>query len=377
MHPNKAQSAPIAPITVAFDMTFPDRNEGGTGVYARSLLRELQRRDDVAVRELHGPSTRGPVHMLRWLLWGARRATLGSKAQLLHCPAFVAPWRSPVPLVITIHDASTLRFPSDFALEWRLYSRYLMPGLARRANAIITGTAASRAEISRNYGVDQRRIAVTPYGVEERYRAAVDVELVKDMRSRLSPDAPLLLFSGAPIARKNLDVVLHAMAHAHAEEALGQARLAISGAREESFPGYKSLVQGMGLTGRVLWLGSVAAEEVPALYAAADLLVYPSFYEGFGLPPLEAMSVGTPVISSTASCLPEVLGEGAVLVSPSDEAGFAQAVDEALTRPELRAKLIAAGKAQAARYTWEKCADLTCALYRKVLALQSRREQRR
>ncbi len=376
MHLNKPASTPATRITVALEMTFPDRNTGGTGVYARSLLRELQRRDDVAVRELHGPSARGPVHMLKWLLWGARLDTRDSKAQILHCPAFIAPWRSPAPLIITIHDASTLRFPSDFALEWRLYSRYLLPGLARGASAIITGTSAARVEISRYYGVNQRRIAVTPYGVEERYRAAVDVELAKDMRSRLAPDVPLLLFSGAPIARKNLDVVLRAMAHSQAESALGQARLAISGASEESFPGYRSRTQVMGLTGRVLWLGRVAAEEMPALYAAADLLVYPSFYEGFGLPPLEAMSVGTPVVSSTASCLPEVLGEGAILVSPSDESAFAQAVEEALTRPELRAKLIAAGKAQAARYTWEKCADLTCALYRKVLASQSRHEQR-
>jgi alpha-1,3-rhamnosyl/mannosyltransferase len=117
----------------------------------------------------------------------------------------------------------------------------------------------------------------------------------------------------------------------------------------------------------VQWLGQVPVDDMPGVYADADICVYPSLYEGFGFPPLESMACGTPVVASKASCLPEILGDAAVLVDPSDVRGFAGAVESLLTNEERRQSLVEAGRRHVADFTWERCADQTVAVYREVL----------
>jgi glycosyltransferase involved in cell wall biosynthesis len=266
-----------------------------------------------------------------------------------------------------MHDAATMRFPGDFPREWRLYNRHILPRIARKADAVITGTQNSRAELAHCYGISLSRIAVTRYGIDSRYHQKLNATQVDGERERLSGGTPLLLFTGAPVSRKNLGIILRAMSYAPSDSVLSQVKLAISGALEEQFPHYRDWIVEHGLQRRVLWLGRVPSDSMPLLYAASDALVYPSFYEGFGLPPLEAMAVGRPVIASTASCLPEVLGEAALLVDPDDDRAFAEAVSAVLTNSELRARLAEEGKAHAAQYTWQGCAEETCNVYREVL----------
>jgi glycosyltransferase involved in cell wall biosynthesis len=361
------------PISVILDMTFPDRNAGGSGVYARSLLDSLRRRDDVAPGVIASPE-HGPHRTLHWLAVGARRALLSTRTDLLHCPAYVAPWRSPLPLVITMHDAASMRFPGDYPIEWRVFNRLFLPGAARRARAVITGTRTSRADLSRYYRIRRSRIYVTPYGIDDRYHSPIDAAAIARERSGLCGPAgePLILFPSAPLARKNLDIVLRALAAAPPDSPLARARLAISGATESSFRAYVEMISRLGLHGRVAWLGRVDVDRMPLVFAAADLVVNPSLYEGFGLPPLEAMAVGTPVLASTAPCLPEVAGDSALLVDPNDLRGFIAAAEAVLTRPELRARLVSSGKQRAAAHTWERCAEETCRVYRRVLLASGR-----
>jgi glycosyltransferase involved in cell wall biosynthesis len=346
-------------LSVAYDMTFPNRNPAGSGVYANELLAELQKRDDVMVTTVAAPAGGGFVGTMRWLAAGARQAV--APAQLVHCPAYVAPWRVGVPLVLTVHDTSTEKFPKDHPLEWRTYTRLVLPERARASARVITGTEFTRREIISDLGVKPERVVVTPYGVSERFA-----------RTTLHPrpgEQPLLLFPGAPTRRKNLEVVLTAMAEAAETSVLKRARLAISGARAEQFPQHHALIESLGLAIRVEWRGKVPAEKMPDLISSADLVVYPSLYEGFGFPALEAMLAGTPVVASTAGCLPEVLGDGALLVDPNDVQAFTDAVEAALTHDELRNGLIELGRARAARYTWRRCADLTVEVYRSALLL--------
>jgi glycosyltransferase involved in cell wall biosynthesis len=313
------------PLRVAFDMTFPNRNSGGSGVYARAIAAQLRRDPAVEVQELAAAEGKGPAGTVVWLAGGARRAVRASGADLLHCPAYVAPVRVGVPLVLTMHDASPFHYPTDFTAEWRVYSRLFLPLIARSASVILTGTQAMRADVSRHYRLSLRRIVVTPYGVDERYRQPLSEGAIASMREQMGSANPTLLFSGAPLARKNLDLVLQALSNA-AGAPLSRARLAISGAAADDFPAYRDKIDALGLRERVTWLGRLPQDDLPLVYAAADVLVYPSFYEGFGFPPLEAMSVGTPVVASNASCLPEVLGDAALLVEPSEVAGFADAL---------------------------------------------------
>jgi glycosyltransferase involved in cell wall biosynthesis len=350
------------PLKIAYDMTFPNRNQAGTGVYARELLAELVRRDDVTMTAVAAVGDGFPRTM-RWMLGAAGHASVD--AQLVHCPAFVAPWRLGKPLVLTVHDTSTTRFREDLPPGWRAYTRLFLASRSRAALRVITGSEYSKREIARDSGVPADRIAVTPYGVAERFS--------KVERRAVMGDPPLLLFPGAPIRRKNLELVLRAMADAPAESALKRSRLAITGANADEFPDHRARIETLGLKDRVDWRGKLPAESMPQFIGAANLVVYPSWHEGFGFPALEAMAAGTPVVASDAACLPEVLGDGALLVDPTDVKAFTAAVEAVLTQDELRADLIAKGRARAARYTWKRCAELTADVYREAAAAAAMR----
>lgn len=345
-------------ISVAFDMTFPNRHGGGTGVYARRLAEALRKRSDVSVSVIAGPGRSGPASTGRWLLDGARRALDAGRPALLHCPSFVAPWATPVPFVVTVHDAATRRFPADHPLEWRVYDRALMPGRLRAAARVITDSEFAGREVVDVYGVPPERVAVTPLGVDPMYLEPV-----------AGPDEAGcdLLFPGAPIGRKNLEAVLDCMARASPDSRLGRATLAVSGATADGFPGHARLIRTLGLEARVRWLGRVPFADMPRLLASAAVVVYPSLYEGFGLPPLEAMAVGTPVVASDRASLPEVLGDAALRVDPTDRRALSEALEAALTRPDLREQLRERGRRRARAFSWDRCADLTLDVYRAVL----------
>ena len=349
-------------VNVALDMTFADRNAGGTGTYARSLLAALQARNDVTTRRIGVPPAVGTIETLRWLGGGARRALAGPPlADLLHCPAFVVPWRSPLPYVVTIHDAAARLEPRDQPLEYRVYDRWFLPERARGARAVITGTHHAAADLTRRYGIRPDRIRVTPYGIDPGF-------LARRAHRRPSPagSPARLLFPGAPLPRKNLPLVLGAMAAAPPGSKLAEASLAITGAAGPDFPELSRQISNLGLDERVSWLGVIEFAKLPETLQAADLVVYPSRHEGFGFPPLEAMAVGTPVVASTASCLPEVLGDAALLVSPDDLEGLIEAIESVLTHPELRARLAEAGRRRAAGFTWARCAEQTMTVYREA-----------
>ena len=344
------------------DMTFPNRNVGGSNVYATELLRELRQRDTVTVTEV-ASSAAGLPRTVSWLMGGARGNVAGS--ELVHCPAFVAPWGMGRPFVLTVHDTSILQFPEDHALEWRSYIRTFLARRARAATRVITGTEHSRREIVRDLGVPADRVAVTPYGVSDRFSKI-------ERRSTTIGDPPLLLFPGAPTRRKNLELVLRSMAAAPAESALARSRLAITGATADQFPHHRASIASLGLTQRVDWRGKVADETMLQLIGSSDLVVYPSLHEGFGFPALEAMAAGTPVVASNAACLPEVLGDGARLVDPTDVKAFSEAVESVLTNSDLRCDLVEKGKSRAALYTWRRCADDTVQVYLESVAAAAR-----
>lgn len=347
-------------IGVAFDMTFPNRNRAGSGQYARSLLAGLQARDDVEVLELAGPSRSGLAGTLRWMLRDASNHVAAAHVALLHCPAFVTPWNVKVPNVISVLDVATRRFPRDYPFEWRAYEGNLLPGQARKAALVVAISENTRQDVIAHYKVPPDKVVTIYPGVAQEFAAAPHAER--------DPEAPLLLFPGAPRSRKNLELVLLSLASAAPGSALAAATLQISGANAADFPEHVAAIADGGLSNRVRWLGQVPAERMPAIMAETSAVVYPSLYEGFGFPPLEAMAAGTPVVASNTSCLPEVLGDAALLVDPQDDAAFGAALEDVLTKPEVRDRLIAAGRERVRMFTWEKSAAQTVDAYRRVLA---------
>ena len=348
-------------LRVAFDMTFPDRNRGGSGTYARELVAALRQRGDIEIIEVRS-SRPGIGRTVRWLWVDADRQIRSGGAQLLHSPNFVAPWRVDIPFVMTVFDLSTRRFPDDHPLEWKAYERWFLPSRVHAAARVLAISEVTKRDVIREYGAAPDH-AVTVYpGIDDRFfqRSAAEKPLPSSQAT--------LLFPGAPVARKNLGLVLEAMAGADPKTRLASACLQISGATLGRFPEQAERINQLGLSDRVEWLGFVPEERMPAVMASADICVYPSHYEGFGFPPLEAMASGTPVVASSTSCLPEILGEAALLVDPSDVRGFGQAVEATLADGQLRQRLIAAGLERAARFTWKRCAEETVAVYREVLA---------
>ena len=339
-------------------MTLLESNTGGSGVYARGLLGALRARDDMDVDVVASPRG-GGAGTASWMLAGARKAASAAGDDLLHSPGFLIPFRVGTPLVITIHDLSLAKMPQGHPLEWRLYYQLVFPALVRTARAVITPTEATRQDVIAELRVEPSRVTVTPYGVSDRFFRS---------ESGTGPASapPTVLFSGPPIKRKNLDAVLRVLASPPSGGVLESARLKISGATAADFPAYATWIRDHGLESRVEWLGVVPSEELPALYASASVFVYPSFLEGFGFPPLEAMAAGTPVVASNASCLPEVLGSGALLIDPSDDAGLALALEHVLREQAVRARLVNAGREWVRKYTWQRCGDLTADVYRRV-----------
>lgn len=350
------------PLTsVAFDMTFANRNQGGSGAYARSLLASLRERDETVPWVIAGPRRSNFVGTIRWLVRGGGKAVAEKPPDILHCPSFVTPWAIKVPVVVTVHDAASKHFPGDHPLEWRVYVDAFMPRRLRAAARVITGSEFGRREVIEAFGLKPDRVVAVPYGVDSRFL-------------NFSPSRPptegggTLLFPGAPIGRKNLDSVLRCMAAANQDSLLARTTLDISGAREEDFPSYSKLVHALGLRSRVRWLGQAPHSEMPSLFASASAVVYPSLYEGFGFPPLEAMAVGTPVVASDRGSLPEVLGDAALLIDPTDPRALGEALEAVLSRPEVRGRLRSSGARQARLYTWDKCAQRTTEVYKEVLA---------
>jgi alpha-1,3-rhamnosyl/mannosyltransferase len=359
MTPDRAPSG-ADKLGVAFDMTFPDRNHGGSGNYARSLAHALKARGDLTVSEIRSPKP-GLTTTISWL---ARKADLElrhTEARLLHCPTFVVPWKVAVPFVVTVFDLSTRRFPRDHPLEWRAYERWFLPPRARAAARVIAISELTRQDVIREYGVSADRVITIHPGVDERF--------FRDAPAPTRPPRgePRLLFPGAPVARKNLEVVLQAMANAAPDSALGRACLRISGATAQQFPDRVATIRELGLESRVEWLGQVSVGDMPGIYADADVCVYPSLYEGFGFPPLESMACGTPVVASNASCLPEVLDGAALLVEPADVNALAAAVESVLSNQELRDRLVESGRKHVAGFTWKRCAEQTVAVYLEAL----------
>ncbi len=342
-------------------MTLLENNLGGSGVYARALVAALEKRDDLQIGLMSASREGRGMGTLRWVLTGARARLLKDRPAVVHFPGFLASISSPVPSVLTIHDLALGKMPEGHPTEWQLYYRHVLPRMARKATVVVTATETTKRDLISTFGIAPQRIVVTPYGIDEQFFAQVSHE-------RQDGPSPVVAFAGPPIRRKNLDVVLRALASAKPGTALARAHLQITGSRAADHSEYQSWIVAHGLAGRVAWLGAMPFSELPLAYARADALVYPSFIEGFGFPPLEAMAVGTPVVASNASCLPEVLGDGALFIDPSSDAEFAAALESVLTDQELRRRLISLGKARAQRFTWERCAEMTAAVYHRIAA---------
>jgi alpha-1,3-rhamnosyl/mannosyltransferase len=283
--------------------------------------------------------------------------------QLLHVPTPAPVRGGSLPLVITVHDLLPLRLPHLFTRETRMHTRLYIP-FVRRASRIITPSAYTRAEVIELLDVSAERVVAVPEGCAERFRPHdVDRDL---LRREFGIEGPYVLCVGTLEPRKNLTTVLRVFRRIHAVRP--ETELVLVGGRGWRNEDFENELAGSGCTHRLRLPGFVSDERLIDLYAGAACFLYPSLGEGFGLPPLEAMACGTPVVVSDAPALMEVCGDAALSAQALDVEALAEHVIAVLDDGALADRLRTVGLARAQRFTWDAAAGATEQVYREALA---------
>jgi glycosyltransferase involved in cell wall biosynthesis len=326
-------------MRVGIDVSPLAQTRAGTARYLRALLRELERRPDVdVVRFGFGGAGRAATaaRELAWYPVGLPRAARRARVDVLHCTTYRGPLRSRPPAVVTVHDLAVFRHPAAFPRWTRTYGRLVVPHMIRAARRVIAVSEFTQRELVEVLHVPEERIRVIPNAVDDEFR----------------PDGPAadgdyVLAVGTLEPRKNFERLGEAARRAGLE-------LRIVGAR--GWGGVSA--NGSG----VRWLGELADDELARLYRGARCFAYPSLYEGFGIPILEAMACGAPVVTSAGGATEEVAGGAAVLVDPLDPAGIARGIEEAAARRDELRRL---GLERARLADWASVAAQTVEVYRE------------
>lgn len=370
-----------APATIGIDAR--KLGDFGIGTYVAGLLGGLARIDPVnryvvfarRAGEPHLPAlpsnfevvrAEAPGYSLRELVglsWSLRRRPL----DLFHATHYSLPAALPAATVVTVHDLIHLLFPEHLPGRLALlYARLMLGRTARLARRLIAVSQATRADLMRELGVPASLVDVVPNGLDPRFLRPVGASELAARLAALGLAPPYLLFLGNPKPHKNLDRLLAAYAHL-VEGGSEPPPLVLAGARDGELAALASRTARLGMGERLRLLGHVPAADLPALLQGATLFLFPSQYEGFGLPVLEAMAAGTAVLAGDVPALRELAGDCAELVDPHDSAAMAQGMARCLADTVHRETLAARGHERAKGYSWEKTARLTLAVYGRAL----------
>lgn len=363
-------------MQVGINALFLDRPGTGSGQYTRNLLEALAKVDSTNEYLLFSPGPAPQIPNTQYPISNSAKLWFEQisfpracrRLDLAHVPYFASPLFPTVPTVVTVHDLIPLILPAyRGSLLVRLYTR-LVAAAARRAEVIITVSQASKRDIVRYLRVPPERIYVTYEAAGEAFQPVEDEAQLIAIRGKYALPERYLLYLGGFDQRKNLSTLVRAFTLLISKQR--QARLVLAGklpGRDSlMIPDPRRLARELGVEESVIFTGWVAEEDKPALLSGTTAFVFPSLYEGFGLPPLEAMACGAPVIASNRSSLPEVVGEGGILVEPTGVESLAEAMEMLLVDDTLRADLRQRALAQAARFSWKQTALETLAVYRKV-----------
>ena len=289
------------------------------------------------------------------------------KVDLLHEPHYVLPPFVPCRAVVTIHDCIHLRFPQYLPHRGlaHAYARMFLWTATHQADRIITVSEASKRDILQYFRIPPERIEVIYNGIDDRFWLSPPEDEMGRVRERYQLDGPFLLYAGNIKPHKNLERLIEAF-HQLRREGFDHLRLLIIGDEISKYATLRRAVHRYKLHKHVRFFGFVPDQTLAALYRLASVFVFPSLYEGFGLPPLEAMASGTPVVTSNVSSMPEVTGDAALLVDPYDTEAIAHGIRMALTDDTLRDDLRARGLKRAREFSWARSAGRVRAIYDEV-----------
>jgi glycosyltransferase involved in cell wall biosynthesis len=342
----------------------------GIGTYVRNLITGLSRQDDDAEyvllcnaadmdelcalgRRFHPRVVRAGNYSTREQ-WDIPWTLARSRVDLFHAPHYVVSPLTTCRFVVTIHDCIHLRFPQYLPSRAALtYARMMMGFSARRSQRVLTVSQASKDDILHYLRIPASKVEVIYNALDTRLAGEPTADEVAHVRERFQLTAPFILYTGNIKPHKNVDRLIEAFSLLRGQ-GFADTKLLIIGDEISKYPNLRRLVHRHQLHQHVRFLGFVPDATLAVLYRLAAVFVFPSLYEGFGLPPLEAMAAGAPVITSNTSSLPEVVGDAAILIDPMDPGAIADAMARVLTDPTLRADLVRRGRERVHAFSWER-----------------------
>ncbi len=356
----------------------------GIGTYVRNIVTQIARLDteseyvlvsrpeDLEFTRSLGPNLRGVVstagnYSIREQ-FGIPAIVRREKPDVFHAPHYVLPPLLSCPSVVTIHDCIHLMFPQY--LPNRLaytYARAAMWTATHRSAHVLTVSEASKRDILRFYRIPPDKITVAYNAIDERFNTMPAADEIERVRERFQLHDPFVLYVGNIRPHKNVERLIEAFALVRTGP-LANTKLLIIGDEISKYPTLRRAVHQGKLHKHVRFLGFVGGDTLAALYRLATVFAFPSLYEGFGLPPLEAMASGTPVVTSNVSSLPEVVGDAAILVDPREPTAIAHGLRRALLDSALRAQMRERGLARASHYSWTRTAETILRIYRETAA---------
>jgi len=354
-------------------------NLSGTGRYAAELAARLPALDagvevhvawpshlplprGVPDGLLHFVDCRGPLARLRYAQIGIRKTRSRIDADVVHYPANIGSMRAMAGTVLTVHDLSFLRQPGWYRWNRAAYYRTAVRRTVRTAARLIADSQATADDLHELLRVSADRIDVIPLGVGEEFCPA-PVERQAEVRARYHLPERFFLYVGTIEPRKNLPNLIRAWSRIAPDS---PEDLVIAGRPGWKFQPVQAAAASSLFSDRIHFPGFIDDDDLPALLTAARAFIWPSWYEGFGLPPLEAMACGVPAVTSNTSSLPEVVGDAALQVDPADTAALGDAMRQAATEGDTRTRLLQAAPARATQFSWRQTAQLTLETYRRL-----------
>lgn len=377
-------------MRIGIDATALPPQPVGAGTYIVNLIRTFAQLDHghqfVVYAQQHGKEIiavpeqpgiewvtlpdRSPAYRLIWEQTFFPILVKRKQVDLLHSLHYTRPLFLPCASVVTFHDMTFFLYPQLHTRSKRLFFPPAIRLSARLADAMITISENTRLDAIRLLNIPPDKIYGIPLAANESYRLITDQHLLESARPKYHLPQEFMLYVGIVEPRKNVPMLLRCY-----HELLRQGTaipLVIVGRFGWMYEEVLRLVDELGLKDKVLFTGYVPSQDLPLIYNLAQVFVYPSIYEGFGLPPLEAMACGVPVITTAVSSMPEHVGEAGLLIPPQDEKALVEAMQKVLSDGTLRAQMSQKGRAQAAKFSWKRVAQETLQVYQRVLLNRSK-----
>src|SRR5579864_2884027 len=375
-------------MRIAIDYTAAVRQSAGVGNYVRRLVDTMLAQDttnqytlltsgrptrerpfptatNVRGRSIHIPDRYLNILWYRWRL--PLYATFFSgQVDIYHGPDFaLPPLNGKLRKVVTVHDLSFIEHPEYAVPSLAAYLKKIVPDAVASADVVASVSQTTSRSLIQHFKTPPEKIVIIPNGVAPHYRRITDPVLLGATRHKYGLKYPLILGVGTLEPRKNHLGLIRAFAQAQKKKK-GPAMLALAGGKGWLYEETKQVVAELKLENKIRFLGHVSDLELITLYSMADVFAFPSFFEGFGIPPLEAMACGAPVITSNTSSLPEVVGDAALLVDPHDVSALGHAIMRLLEDEQLREELRQKGFRRVQHYTWSASASKMLSIYQKL-----------